>query len=257
MKFTRAIVRPPGANFADGLTTVDLGVPDYALTLRQHAAYCEALERCGLTLIRLEPDLRFPDSTFVEDTAVLAEGCAVVTRPGDPTRLGEEVEIRAELAKSFAVVDAIHAPRTVDGGDICEAGPHFFLGVSKRTNTEGARQLATILERRGFSAETVDVREVPGILHLKSGVSYLGDGRLVVIPGLAAHPAFARYERVVVDEEEAYAANCVRVNDAVVVPAAHPRTSAAIRALGYPVIELAMSEFQKMDGGLSCLSLRF
>lgn len=255
--FRHAIVRPPGENFAEGLTTVDLGAPDFAKAISQHEAYCAALERCGLELTQLKADLRYPDSTFVEDTAVLAERCSIITRPGDPSRLGEETEIRKALASWFPALDEIHSPGTVDGGDICEAGSHFFIGLSKRTNEEGAKQLVAILARHGYTSEVVDVRKVPGMLHVKSGVSYLGDGRLAAIGELADHPAFASYGIVRVDAGEAYAANCVRVNGWVLAPAWHPKTGAAIRALGLEVIELDMSEFQKMDGGLSCLSLRF
>lgn len=255
--FRRAIVRPPAGNFAEGLTTVDLGVPDVARALGQHARYCDALERCGLALTRLEPDPRFPDSTFVEDTAILTPRGAVLTRPGAPSRSGEVEAIETALRPFFPDLLRIAAPGTVDGGDICEAGDHFFLGISERTNPEGARQLARHLERLGHSSAEVDIRGIPGILHLKSGIAAIDARRLVVIDALAGHPAFRGYELVRVAPEEAYAANCVRVNDALFVAAGYPRFEAQARRLGLEVIALDMSEFAKMDGGLSCLSLRF
>lgn len=257
MTFRRAIVRPPGPNFADGLTTVDLGRPDFTRALAQHAAYCDALERCGLTLIRLAPDPRHPDSTFVEDTAILTPLGAILTRPGAPSRSGEVNAIRGPLGTHFASFAEIVAPGTLDGGDVCEAGDHYFIGVSERTNEEGARQLAAILAGRGFTSDLVDVRGVAGILHLKSGIAYAGEGRMIAIEALAGHPALATRQVLRVLPSEAYAANCVRVNDRLLFAAGHPRLEAALRELGYDLLPLEMSEFQKMDGGLSCLSLRF
>jgi dimethylargininase len=255
--FRTAIVRPPSPNFADGLTRENLGPPDYATALAQHAHYCAALERCGLALIRLDADARHPDATFVEDTAVLLPRCNVITRPGAESRSGEIDAIRVSLAQQGIAFDAIGAPGTVDGGDICEAGEHVFIGVSARTNAEGAAQLAALLEAAGYGTSLVDIRGVDGILHLKSGMSWLGDGRLLLIDALIHDPAFARYERIRVESDEAYAANAVRVNDYVLLAAGYRRTAARLRELGYALIELDMSEFRKMDGGLSCLSLRY
>ena len=140
---------------------------------------------------------------------------------------------------------------------MCEAGDHFFIGISERTNEAGARQLAAILAEEGYTYITVDIRGIAGILHLKSGISWLGDGRLVLIDGLARHAAFRDFEIVRVDADESYAANCLRVNDQVILAAGFPQFESAVRALGYPVIALDMSEFRKMDGALTCLSLRF
>ncbi len=255
--FRRAIVRPPAPNFADGLTTVDLGVPDVAIALAQYERYCQALEGCGLELVRLLADPRHPDSTFVEDTAILTERGAILTRPGAPSREGEVAGIEEAVSSFFPEVSRIEAPGTVDGGDICEAGDHFFLGLSERTNAEGALQLAAHLDRMGFTSSTVDIRGVAGILHLKSGIAALDQRRLVVIDALAADPAFRGYELVRVDPAENYAANCIRVNDAVLVAAGYPKFESSVRALGLTTVALDMSEFEKMDGGLSCLSLRF
>lgn len=255
--FSRAIVRLPAANFAEGLTTVDLGLPDVACALEQHAAYCQALGACGLQLTTLPADDRFPDSTFVEDAAILTAEGAILTRPGAPSRAGEVEAIAAALECFYPHLAHITAPGTLDGGDICEAGNYFLIGISARTDEEGAAQLAAWLARQGCTCACIDIRNTPGILHLKSGLSYIGDNRLVVIDALADHPALARFELVRVDAGEEYAANCVRVNDRVLLPAGYDRLSARLTALGYTVLELEMSEFRKMDGGLSCLSLRF
>jgi len=267
--FTSAIVRPPGANYAEALTTMDLGAPNYARALRQHAAYYEALEECGLTLTRLEPDERYPDSTFVEDAAVVTNRCATLTRPGAASRVGEVESIAEVLSRFYPELHSIHQPGTLDGGDVCEAGceagyeaeheagDHFFIGISQRTNEAGAQQLAAWLASYGFTSSFVDIRGVKNILHLKSGLAYLGDKRLVVIDALADHNEFRGHDLVRVTAREQYAANCVRVNDYVLVAAGYPGFEGALQDLGYQTIALEMTEFQKMDGGLSCLSLRF
>ncbi|RPI34422.1 MAG: N(G),N(G)-dimethylarginine dimethylaminohydrolase [Chloroflexota bacterium] len=257
MYFRNAIVRTPGKNFADGLTTSGLGAPVYEKALAQHRLYCEALRKCGLQLIILEPDLRYPDSTFIEDVAVLTQKSAILTNPGADSRKGEVEAIKGTLAACFDQVCSINPPGTMDGGDICEAGDHYFIGISERTNEDGARQLAALLAIEGYTSSFVDIHGVPGILHLKSGISYLGDNNLVLIDALAGWDAFAGYNIIQVDEAENYAANCVRINDVVIMPAGFPRLKQSVEQLGYPVLPLEVSEYQKMDGGLSCLSLRF
>jgi len=312
--FTRAIVRAPAPNFSEGLTTVGLGKPDHSRALAQHEAYCAALEKCGLTVIKLETDTRYPDSCFVEDTAVcinaVSDGRATapqdtaviglnmqslpntnaesaiadaefsplrssakssassasnkisyvtMTRPGAPTRQGEVASIREEFKKFFVteVIQEIQAPGTLDGGDVCDAGNHFFIGLSQRTNEAGAQQLAEILAKWGYTSSVVDIRGVDGLLHFKSGVAYLGDNRMAVIQAVMNREAFASYDLIPVPAAEDYAANCVRVNDRVLIAAGYPAFEGQLRDLGYQTIALEMSEFQKMDGGLSCLSLRF
>ena len=255
--FKHAIVRLPGTNFAQGLTTVQLGTPLHDKVLQQHARYCEALRECGLKLTTLDADLDHPDSTFVEDTAVVTERSAVLTRPGARSREGEVAAMRTTLCSFFPAMVEIEPPGTVDGGDICDADDHFFLGLSHRTNEEGARQLATHLAREGYTSAVIDVRGMSSILHLKSGISYLGENTLVVMEEMADHELFKGYELIRVTEQESYAANCVRVNERVLLAAGYPLLTTELKARGFHPLELDMSEFQKMDGGLSCLSLRF
>ena len=255
--FTKAIVRPPCANFADGLTGAALGKPICELALEQHQAYCEALEKCGLALTRLAPDERYPDSTFVEDTAVLTERGAVIARPGASSRLGEIEEIERVLSANYQRIRKISAPGTVDGGDVCEAGNRFFIGVSRRTNEDGASQLAGFLEEFGYESTLIDIRGLSNILHLKSGLAYLSGNRLVIIDELRELKQFSGYDLVQVNAAEAYAANCVAVNGRILIAAGYTDLQRRLEKLDYETIALDMSEFQKMDGGLSCLSLRF
>jgi dimethylargininase len=255
--FKNAIVRIPGSNFADGLTTVKMGVPHLDEVLRQHARYCEALRECGLDLTILEPDLRYPDSTFVEDPAILTPQTAIFCRPGASSREDEVSAIRPVIERFYSSTFSIEPPGTVDGGDICEAGNHFFIGLSQRTNQEGARQLAAILNALGYTASSIDIRATTSILHLKSGISYIGNNTLVVREEMAANPQFSRFDLLCVSADESYAANCLRVNDRVFVAEGFPRLTEDLTVRGLNPLVLNMSEFQKMDGGLSCLSLRF
>ena len=254
---SRAVVRPPGANFAAGLTSLRLGAPVYTRALKQHEAYCAALERCGLNLVRLQADEGYPDSTFVEDVAVITEHGAILTRPGAPSRTGEVDLVRGALAQFYSTLGSIRDPGTLDGGDICEVGNHFFVGISARTNQTGGDQLAAFLASLGYTSSFVDIRRVKGILHLKSGLAHLGDNRLVVIDALSNRMEFEGYDLIVVNQQEEYAANCVRVNQRILVAVGYPELEKRISEFGYRTIALEITEFQKMDGGLSCLSLRF
>jgi dimethylargininase len=269
VRLSSALVRPPGARFADGLTTawtrtdaadggaVDARMPDVAAALAQHARYCDALRSCGLRVTVLPALADFPDSTFIEDTALVTARGAIVTRPGAPSRSGETPSVGAELRRHFAVLAAIDAPGTVDGGDVAEIDGHFLIGISARTNEAGAAQLAAILHAWGYTSGVIDIRRCGALLHLKTGIAYLGDGAVAVSGAFPRHPALDAFDVVHVDATESYAANCVRVNDALLIAAGHPATAAMLRGRGLQLIALDVSEFRKMDGGLSCLSLRW
>lgn len=261
MQFSRAIVRPPGRNFADGLTSASEGPPDFAAACRQHDGYCAALLQCGVALTRLLPDPDFPDGPFVEDTAVVAAASAILTRPGAAPRSGEVQSVALALNSFFSDLQRIEAPGTLDGGDVCQADDHFLIGLSARTNEEGAQQLAEHCKRRGHTVGIIDIRASKTLLHLKTGIAYVGEGLWVAGPGLdrdllAAHGARVD-ELIGVAAREAYAANCIRVNDSVLIAAGYPRLAAALREKGHHCLAIEVSEFKKMDGGLSCLSLRF
>ena len=255
--FRHAIVRPPGATYAQGLTSSGEGAPDLARALEQHRLYCEALESCGLSLHPAPTDDACPDGTFVEDTAVIAGQMAVITRPGAPSRQGETASIVPVLRQFDLEMNEIVAPGTVDGGDVAQVEDHFYIGISQRTNAQGAEQLERIVRRHGYSASAIDIRASRTLLHLKSGLSSLGDGYLIVTRELIDHPELKRYALLETPAEEDYAANCVRVNERVLLAAGYARVAAMLEGVGYKTLALTMSEFRKMDGGLSCLSLRF
>lgn len=180
----------------------------------------------------------------------------MITRPGALSRVGEIASIGPVLREYFNEVHAIAAPGTVDGGDVCEAGDHFFIGISRRTNEHGAQQLARLLGSFGYSSSLIDIRGLSNILHLKSGLAYLSGKRLVVIEALRGLKEFAAYDVVGVSGTEEYAANCLAVNGKILIASGYPALERELEGLGYVTMPLEMSEFQKMDGGLSCLSLR-
>lgn len=252
-QFTHAIVRKPGPNFADGLTTVSLGVPEYALVLTQHAAYVTTLKTLGLQVIELEPLPNHPDAYFVEDTAVIAPDVAVIANMGAPDRQGEELAMAPVLA-NYRDVARIELTGTFDGGDVLVVGNHCMIGLSERTNEAGAQQLSTILSRYGYRWDAIPVGAG---LHFKSSVNYVGQNTLLIDAAFVDHPAFAGYDKLVIDCDEAYAANTLFINGHLLMPAGFPKTKQQLMTLGFPIIELETSEMRKMDGGLTCLSLRF
>jgi dimethylargininase len=258
MRFSKAIVRLPGENFSQGLTmSGSPSGPDYRKALEQHAAYCRALAACGVEVTVLSADDGYPDGTFVEDTFVIAERVAIATRPGAKSRMGEVESVVKAVRGLRLQLERIDAPGTVDGGDICQVDDHFLIGLSQRTNEAGAAQLAAILARHQYTSSTIDIRSHPFLLHLKSGIAYLGERRFLIAPGFPTTHELAHCDIVEVDAGEMYAANAVRVNDEVFIASGFPKLASTLDQLRYRVRALDMSEFAKMDGGLSCLSLRF
>ncbi len=257
MQYTRAIVRPPPPTYAAGITVASEGAPDLECALEQHQAYCLALEQCGLAVSVLSADAHYPDSCFVEDTAILTPRGAIATRPGAPSRAGEVESVVAALRAYYSDIAHIKAPGTLDGGDVCEADGHFLIGLSLRTNEAGAQQLAGLLGDIGYPSSIVDIRKCKRLLHLKTGISYLGEGRMVVSSDFPRSAALAPYELIEVPDQERYAANCISINYRVLIAEGYPETRAALEACGYDTLALAMSEYRKMDGSLTCLSLRF
>jgi dimethylargininase len=252
--FSRAIVRKPSRSMVEGITTADLGKPNYELACKQHAAYVEALEDCGLDLIVLDALEEFPDSCFVEDAALLTPHCAILTNLGAPSRRGEDAKMAPCLGKYYSVIEQITSPATVEAGDIMMVGSHFYIGLSARTNEAGAKQMISFLQKHRMSGSMVSLEEV---LHLKTGVSYLENNNMLASGEFLSKPEFSEYNLIEIEADEAYAANCIWVNGSVLLPAGFPKAKAAIRKAGYKTVPLDMSEFEKIDGGLSCLSLRF
>ena len=255
--FSHAIVRTPGRSLCDGITSApELGRPIYERACEEHADYIAALRRCGVEVLVLPPLEAYPDSCFVEDPAVITRRGAIITNPGAPSRNGEKDEIEPTIRQFFDDdhIARISAPGTLEGGDVMMVGDHFFVGRSARTNEEGIRQFLAILQGWGLSGSEVPLEEV---LHLKTGVNYIENDTMLVSGEFVDKPDFAAYRKIVVPQEEAYGANCIWVNGTVIVAQGYPTVLKAVQDLGYPTIVVDTSEFRKIDGGLSCLSLRF
>lgn len=252
MSFTHAIARLPARTAGEGLTSAGLGAPDIEAMLTQHRNYTRVLESLGMQLTILDADESFPDSCFVEDTAVVTPSVAVVTRPGAPSRRGEETAVEPLLVV-HRPIERIVAPGSVDGGDVVVMGGRVLIGLSARTNKEGAGQLVEIVEATGLQCIMLPAGNA---LHLKSSVNTLGDERLLVTPEFGELAELSAFERTIVPAAESYAGNSLWVNDRVLVPSGFPETRKLIEKLGIETIELDVSEFRKMDGGLTCLSIR-
>lgn len=252
--FSKAIVRTPSRSMIDGLTSVNLGKPDYEKALIQHQDYTQALKQCGLEVTCLPAIEEYPDSTFVEDVALLTPKCAIMTNPGASSRKGEVRKIEQTVSQFYKALEKIVPPGTVEAGDIMMVGSHYFLGLSERTNMDGAKQIIEILTKHGLSGSVVTLTEV---LHLKTGLGYLEKNNLLACGEFLTKQEFRKYNLLEVPLEEAYAANSVWINGTVLTPKGFPKTKALISDAGYKIREVDVSEFQKIDGGLSCLSLRF
>jgi dimethylargininase len=252
--FKNAIVRKPCPELVHGISTAGLGTPDIDLAAGQHADYVRLLTGCGLRVTVLESDGRHPDSTFIEDVAVCTPKCAVITNPGAPSRKGETEGMKEVLGEFYDRIEEIRPPGTLEGGDVMMAGSHCYVGISGRTNREGAGQLIRILQKYGMTGSMIPLKKM---LHLKTGLSYLDRNNLLISGEFLDNAVFKRFNRIVVDEEEGYAANSLWVNGTVLVPSGYPETQQKIGAAGYTAIGVDVSEYRKLDGGLSCLSLRF
>ncbi len=251
--FNTAITRKPGKNFAQGITTANLGEPSYPGMLSQHNAYIEALKEVGLRVIELEVLPEYPDAYFVEDVAVVTPDVAMISNPGAAARNGEQQYIEPVLAE-FREIVHIDPPGTLDGGDVLMVEKHFFIGISERTNPLGAAQLGEIVASHGNTWISVPVGAG---LHLKSSVNWVGGNTLLIGAAFAGQPEFEVYEQIVIDPKEEYACNTLWINDTLLTPKGFPKTRDQLATLGLPIIELETSEIEKMDGGLTCMSLRF
>lgn len=251
--FTRAITRRPGPAMVNGITTANLGTPDLELALKQHDAYVQTLRDLGLdvTVMDTEPD--YPDCCFVEDTAIVCEEVAVLTPLGAPSRQGEQVTMEPELAKHKPVVK-IAPPNLIEGGDVLLVEKTFYVGLSDRTNNEGAMALADAVKPHGYD---VSVIACCPSLHFKTDVNYIGNNTILLSPCCNDMEQLAHFNRIIVEDDEAYARNCLYINGTVIVPTGFPKTLEKVQATGVETVVIDMSEFQKLDGGLTCLSLRF
>lgn len=247
----RALVRPTSRRLAEGQLTHLERVPvDIDLAERQWAAYCDALAAAGFETVEVPGDDTLPDSVFVEDTVVMFRDLAVITRPGADTRR-PETDAVAETVRALGIETvALQGPGTLDGGDVLKIGDTVYVGQGGRTSPEGIRELRTLLAPRGWTVVAVPVTRV---LHLKSAVTALPDGTVVGHPADVDHPAlFPRF----LPMPEHGAAVVVLAPDTVLMAASVPRSAALVERLGYRVVTVDVSEFEKLEGCVTCLSVR-
>jgi dimethylargininase len=252
--FNNALVRAPSRSVVRGLRAVDVGAPTYDGVLAEHAAYVDALGAAGVAVEVLPPSEDYPDSVFIEDTALVFGTSAILLRPGAASRAGEPEEIAPVLARRFERMLKLETG-TAEGGDILVTPRGVFIGCSARTSAEGARELVELLDAIGFRGSPVATPR--GVLHFKSDCSLLDEGTILCTSRLAASGVFEGFRVVLTPEGEEGAANALRLNDRVLLSDGHPRTADMLDALGFRIVTLATREIAKIDAGLSCMSLRW
>ena len=250
-----AIVRGIPDTFQD-CVTMSHGTPQINIELarQQHEAYCKTLEQLGLKLIKIAADNALPDCCFTEDTAIIFGDLAIITNPGTPSRVAETVEMEKTLT-SLKKMYHLSPPATLDGGDVLKIDNKIFIGNSSRTNEEAIKQVAAIINPKGFEVIGVKIRNTT--LHLKSVCTYLGNGCIILAEGYLDDKIFSEYDKIIVPKEEEYCANCLVVNGKILIPKGFPKTKSLIEAKGFSVIEMEISEIQKADGALTCSSVIF
>ncbi len=255
-QFTHAITRRPAPSIVSGLRAVDTGAPDLALMQAHHAAYVACLQATGATVIELPPLDAYPDSVFVEDTALCLPQGAVIMRPGAPSRLGEAAEMARHLRALYRQVVAIDgADSFIEGGDILVTGREILVGRSARTNAAGIAELSSLVTLWGYQLR--EVHTPPGVLHFKTDCSLLDATTILATDRLAVSGCFAGYSVIPTAPGEEAAANAIRFNGLVLMAEGFPGTRANVERAGFTVVEVGNSECARLDGGMSCLSLRF
>ena len=250
----RALVREPSPAISQcALTFLDRQPIDFGRALEQHRQYVEALRGLGISVTVLPAQTDLPDAVFVEDTAIVVDECAVITRPGIDSRRPEIVTIASAL-EPLRPLTRIEAPGTLEGGDVLRVGRTLFVGRTARTNDEGIAQLASALEPHGYEVIAANLH---GCLHLKSAATYAGMETVVINPDWIDPELFNRWQCVPVAAEEPYGANVLVADTVVHVAASAARTRRKLDALGFQTRELDTSEFEKAEAALTCLSLIF
>jgi dimethylargininase len=235
------------------LSFIDRKPIDLARAQQQHRAYEHLLEKLGARLISLPAEPALPDSMFVEDPAIVLDELAVILPLGTESRRPEAASLAQALAK-FRKLESISLPGTLEGGDVLRIGRKLYVGLTRRSNVEGIRQLAAILKPHGYEVIAVPVT---GCLHLKSAVTYLNRNTLLANRAWFDTAPLAEYEWIDVDPAEPHAANALALAGTVIFPASFPRTCARLEARGFHVTPLDIAELQKAESGLTCSSLLF
>ncbi len=254
-QFRHAITRKPAASITEGLRAIDTGAPDLARMLTAHDAYVATLRETGADVITLPPLPAYPDSVFVEDTALCLPQGAILMRSGAVSRAGEVAEMAPSLRNHYNDVRQIKGPGTIEGRDILVTPKEILVGLSERTNQAGVDELARLVCDWGYKVRAISVPA--GVLHFKTDCSLLDGETILSTPRLAASGCFDDYKVIYTADGEEAAANAIRFNQFVIMAAGFPNTAKRLYDAGYKVREIDNTEYAKLDGGMSCLSLRF
>lgn len=254
-RFTHAITRKPGSSITSGLRAVDTGPPSHETFLEHHAHYVATLESSGAKVIVLDALENFPDSVFVEDAALCLPEIAIAMRPGTTSRFGEAEIMAPTLGQFYDEVATINGPGFIEGGDILVTEREILIGTSSRTDSAGIEELRTIVSRWNYSVREVQIPK--GVLHFKTDCSLLDEDTILSTKRLADSGCFDGYRIIYTAEGEEACANSIRFNDLVLAPDGFPKTKETLLKAGYDVRTIGNSEAAKLDGGMSCLSLRF
>ena len=254
-RFSHALCRAPAPSVIGGLRAGDGPDPDFVTFRSEHAAYVSALEAAGAEVCVLEPLDAFPDSVFIEDNALTIGNTAILLSPGAPSRAQEPAALAPELETRFGTVIALPGTGPVDGGDVLLTDDTAYIGLSARTDRDGAAALGRALAPLGYATRIVETP--PDILHFKTDCGLIGPNTVLATGRLASTGCLDGLEIVLVAPGEEPCANAIRVNDTVILSAGHPQTAAKLRASGYKVTEVPTSQAALVDGGPSCMSLRF
>lgn len=253
--FTDALCRLPSSSIIDGLRAVDTGQPDLNVFAKDHADYIAALQSTGANVRVLPANATYPDSVFIEDAALLLQEGAVVTRPGAPSRLGEAADLAPVLEDYYEDIRRIDGPGYLEGGDVLVCENEILVGQSARTDAAGIAELRELVADWGYSVR--EVQTPPGVLHFKTDCSLMDEETILSTERLSATGCFDGYRVLHTAPGEEAAANAIRFNDIVLMAAGFPGTADVLTKAGYSLRQIGNTEAAKLDGGMSCLSLRF
>ena len=246
-----ALVREPPKSFPACITAYTFrNSINYQKAISQHREYCRVLEELGLEVIKLESEEQFPDSCFVEDTAVIHGNKAFISHFGAVSRQGEEEKVLMTLSQTLKVKRCLE-PATIEGGDVIHFSNYLIAGITKRSTRQGIKQLESWL---GINVKPI---EDPSIVHLKSYVTALNETTIITVRKYVDNSSLKKFTKIVISEKDFYAANTLTINDVVIIPAGFPAVTKMIQQHGFEVLTVDMTEFQKCEGAVTCLSLLY
>lgn len=235
------------------LTFMERAPIDLELAKAQYLAYCDTISKLGAKVIKLSKNLAYPDCSFVEDVAIVLDELGIITSMGAESRRGEQQEVRVEIEK-YRKIAVILPPANIEGGDVLRIGKTLFVGLSTRTNKQGVEALRIIAAPHGYEVISI---EVPGCLHLKTGMTAIDEKMLLANKTWVNVTPIKGFKIIDVPNDEPWGGNILKIQDQVIAPASCPKTIELIKRHGINVHPVDISEFQKAEAGLTCMSIVF